>query len=451
MSLLIVHADDPLAVAHGQALALRLQAAGLVVLGSTPCHMLVREAVRLAPLAVVLQAPSLDAPLRAALQWLADSAPRPVIVVGAEAGPADGPLLLDAQVMAWLPGPCDAVALQAALALAVPRFGREQGLRAALAAAELRLDERKWVDRAKGELMQHQQLSEDDAFTLLRTASMQANLRVGEVSRGLIEAAQAADTVNRAGQLRMLSQRYVLGLALRCLPRPRPDDHLAETTQRLQATIDHLTALPLAGPLAGLLADTTTAWAALQRAGAAAGSGPTSVPAVGPKDGAARSAPGGPGTAVLMAAETCAEALLAAADALTAALEAASGRLNLRLVNQCGRQRMLSQRLAKQALLAGLLPENAAAGHAAGATQTVREFEATLAALEQAPLATDTIRAALAQARGQWQRLLDGLRRAGNGDAAAGRSTLARESAALLNSFEQLTSLYEHSMPVLLG
>lgn len=152
-----------------------------------------------------------------------------------------------------------------------------------------------------------------------------------------------------------------------------------------------------------------------------------------------------------MAAETCAEALLAAADALTAALEAASGRLNLRLVNQCGRQRMLSQRLAKQALLAGLLPENAAAGHAAGATQTVREFEATLAALEQAPLATDTIRAALAQARGQWQRLLDGLRRAGNGDAAAGRSTLARESAALLNSFEQLTSLYEHSMQVLLG
>ena len=455
MTLLIVHADDPLAVARGQALAAHLQAAGQAVLGTTPCHMLVREVVRLAPLAVVLQAPSLAAPLLAALQWLAGSAPRPVIVVGAEAGPAVVPELLDAQVMAWLPGPCDALALQAALALAVPRFEREQALRAALAAAELRLDERKWVDRAKGELMQHQQLSEDDAFTLLRTASMQANLRVGEVSRGLIEAAQAADTVNRAGQLRMLSQRYVLGLALRCLPRPRPDDHLAETTQRLQATIDHLSALPLAGPLAAQLADTTTAWAALQRAGLAAGAGPVVAPgasaSAGAGAGAARSAPGGPGPAALMAAETCAETLLAAADALTTALEAASGRQNLRLVNQCGRQRMLSQRLAKQALLAGLLPENAAAGHAAAATQTVREFEATLAMLEQAPLATETIRAALAQARGQWQRLLDGLRRAGNGDAAAGRATLARESAALLNSFEQLTSLYEHSMPVLLG
>lgn len=291
MNLLIAHADDPLAVAQGQALAAKLQAAGLAVLGTTPCRMLVREVVRLAPLAVVLQAPSLgmDAPLLAALQWLAGSAPRPVVVVDAEALPTDLPALLHAQVMAWLPGPCDALALQAALALAVPRFEREQALRAALAAAELRLDERKWVDRAKGELMQHQQLSEDDAFTLLRTASMQANLRVGEVSRGLIEAALAADTVNRAGQLRMLSQRYVLGLALRCLPRPRPDDHLAETSQRLQATIDHLTALPLAGPLAAQLADTTTAWAALQRAGLAAGAGPVVAP------GASASAGGGAG------------------------------------------------------------------------------------------------------------------------------------------------------------
>ena len=79
------------------------------------------------------------------------------------------------------------------------------------------------------------------------------------------------------------------------------------------------------------------------------------------------------------------------------------------------------------------------------------DFEATLAALEQAPLATEAIRAALAQARGQWLRLLEGLRRAAGSDGAAGRQQLARESEALLDSFEQLTSLYEHSMQVLLG
>ena len=144
-----------------------------------------------------------------------------------------------------------------------------------------------------------------------------------------------------------------------------------------------------------------------------------------------------------------AETLLLQADALTAALQAASGRRNLPIVNLCGRQRMLSQRLAKQALLSGLLPEPHAAAQAAEASLTARDFESTMAALEQAPLASDAIRAALAQARGQWQRLLAGLGR--GPDAAAGRAVLAHESDGLLATFEALTSLYEHSMQVLMG
>ena len=143
--------------------------------------------------------------------------------------------------------------------------------------------------------------------------------------------------------------------------------------------------------------------------------------------------------------------MLLQADALTAALQAASGRRNLQVVNLCGRQRMLAQRLAKQALLAGLLPEPQAAAQAADASLTIRDFEAALAALEQAPLASDAIRAALAQARGQWQRLLAGLRRTAGPDATAGRAALERDSDALLATFEALTTLYEHSMQVLMG
>ena len=438
MSLLIVTDEDPAALADGLALADRLQALAFAVVGVVPCHMLVREVIRLAPLGVVLQAPRLGPPLQDALALLASSAARPVLVVGAEGPPAAPQALVDLHVMAWLPGPGDAAALAVAWPLARMRFTHEQALVTALAEARARLDERKWVDRAKGVLMRHQQLSEDDAFALLRTASMQANLRVGEVSRSLIEAAQAADAVNRAGQLRMLSQRYVKGLALRGMPRPRPDDQLAETVQRLQDNLDHLAGQPLAAPVAAQLTVTREAWAALQAAGAAVGGGRAPAPA--------------DWTVRLAQAEACGEALLAQADTLTAALETASGRRHLQVVNLCGRQRMLSQRLAKQALLAGLLPADAAARHAADAAVTVREFEAALVALEQAPLATEAIRAALAQARGQWLRLLEGLRRAGSGtDAATGRATLARESEALLHSFDQLTSLYEHSMQVLLG
>ena len=437
MTLLIVTANDAAALQAGQDLAAGLQAGGLPVVGPAPCLMLVREVVRLAPLGVILLASGWDAPLQAALDLLASSAPRPVLVVGAAEWPTDRDLLIRSHVMAWLPGPVDPALLSAAWALARARFDHEQALRAAAAAAEARLDERKWVDRAKGLLMRHQQLSELDAFALLRTASMQANLRVGEVSRGLIEAAQAADAVNRAGQLRMQSQRFVKGLVLRGLPRPRPDDQLAETAQRLQANLDHLASLPLAERVAVQLTGTRAAWLALQ--------------ACSGDEAASRSAGGAAWISQLDEAERRAEALLAEADLLTMALEAASGRRKLQVINLCGRQRMLSQRLAKQALLAAVLPDAAAAAQTAAAVLTVQAFEAALLALEQAPLASEGIRAALAQARGQWHRLLDGQRRAGSGDAVAGRAALARESDALSNSFDQLTSLYEHSMQVLLG
>jgi len=434
MTLLIVCQDAPDTLPDAQLLGDRLQSAGLQVLATVPCHQLVREVIRLAPEAVVAWAPQGLGPMAAALALLAEGAPRPVVVAGAPDGPQDVAALVAAHVMAWLPGEPDGLTLAAALRLAVPHFERDQANQRELAAAQARLDERKWIDRAKGALMQHQQLSEDDAFALLRTASMQVNLRVGEVSRHMIEAAQAADAVNRAGQLRMLSQRYVMAMALRAVARGRSDDTLVQVAQRLQDNLARLAQLP-GGAHAPLLASTRQACNDLLAPGAhAAGAAPDACRA--PQ---------------LALADARAEALLANADALTSALEAASGRPHLHVVNLSGRQRMLSQRLAKQALLAGLLPGPQGAAHATAALQTVREFEAALVTLEQAPLSTEDIRAGLARARGQWQRLLEVLRQDDGPDRATSQAALGRESETLLQSFEQLTSLYEHSMQLLLG
>ena len=453
MTVLIVTADHPPTPATTSApvaLVDALQAAGHPVLGAVPCHMLVREVIRLAPQVVVAWlgggsggTAGLPPALAAALALLAAGAPRPVLVAGAAALPADVDSLLALHLQAWLPGPPDALALHAAIGLALPRFGREQALQLALQGAQARLDERKWVDRAKGLLMRDQQLSEDDAFSLLRAASMQANLRVGEVSRSLIETARAADAINRAGQLRMLSQHCVKALALRAGSAPgrvRADDGLEQTLQRMQDNLGHLASLQPDGLVANRLVDTLAASQALAQVARDASAAPTRAGT------AAR-----PWAPVLQQADTLAEVLLVQADGLTVALEEASGRHSLHLVNLCGRQRMLSQRLAKQALLAGLLAPAEATAQAAAAAFTMQAFEATMALLEQAPLATDAIRAALAQARGQWQRLLDGLRRATGADPDAGRSALGRESQALLATFEHLTSLYERSMQVLLG
>src|SRR6185369_9564547 len=65
-------------------------------------------------------------------------------------------------------------------------------------------------------LMRAQHVSEEEAFQLLRNASMQGNRRVGQVSRGVIESARVAQAINQAGQQRMLSQRLVKLYALAC-------------------------------------------------------------------------------------------------------------------------------------------------------------------------------------------------------------------------------------------
>jgi hypothetical protein len=133
-------------------------------------------------------------------------------------------------------------------------------------------------------------------------------------------------------------------------------------------------------------------------------------------------------------------------------LDHANARPHLHVVNVCGRQRMLSQRLAKQAILAGQLQGSQADAQAAAAVQSVQGFEQALAWLEQAPLSTGEIRAALARARGQWQRMLAAVRRAAAGvEPHEAARQLGRESEALLTSFDELTALYQHSMQGLLA
>lgn len=430
MPLLITCPDNTAALVEAQRWADRLQASGLAVAGVQPCHQLVREVVRLAPQAVLVVADRLDPALHHALALLAATAPCAVLLVGAPPADGDLPALLDQHLMAWLPGDVSAGALAPVLAQSLVRFRRDQSQRQALVDAQARLDERKWVDKAKGVLMRAQQLDEEAAFRLLRSTSMQANLRVGEVARSLVEAARHAEAINRAGQLRMLSQRHVKALALLADGRGRPDDLLADTAQRVQAHLEWLGGLSLPASMAAMLAAVRNAWSPLHQAAT----------------GLAQPSP-----LQLHDADALAECLLASADVLTAALEAAGGRGPMHVVNRSGRQRMRVQRLAKQALLATLLPPVLAQAQADSAAQTLRDFEQALTELEQAPLSSEAIRATLAQARGHWQRLRESLRRCDGPDAAAGRAAVARDSEALLDSLDQLTLLYEHSMQVLLG
>lgn len=87
------------------------------------------------------------------------------------------------------------------------RFRHEAVLAQALLEANNLLDERKVVDHAKTILIRARHLSDDDAFRMLRTASMRSNQRLAEVSGHIIQAARFADVVNRSGQTKPRPQR----------------------------------------------------------------------------------------------------------------------------------------------------------------------------------------------------------------------------------------------------
>lgn len=425
MNRLLLVLPDSDAEAPPEALRQVLADAGAAVIGWATCGTMVQEAAMLAPQQVLIHKPASIPELQAALQAWAGAPPHPVVVLSEPLAPEVHEALVGLGVLAWsCADALDAPSLHAVLARAQARWRREAALRDTLARSLAHLDERKWVDRAKGLLMTARGIGEDAAFGLLRGAAMHANLRVGELSRSVVEAAQWAEAINRAGQLRMLSQRLVR-LAVQALAgvdARRSRTLRAQSVERVKDNLDHLAGLPLDATSTQALAGVRAAWEALDTALAAR-----------------------PAAAALAAIDASAEALLLAAEALTDALESSGGRRALRIVNLCGRQRMRAQRLAKDALLAAMLPDGAWSAQLA---PTMDAFEASLLELERAPLSSPEIRAALSGARDEWLRLVRGVRQA---DRAEGRADLVRASEVLADTFDRLTASYEHSLQVIMS
>jgi AmiR/NasT family two-component response regulator len=194
-----------------------LQSAGVNVLGESASRSFVQEVIRSAADVVICYEKHPDDALFTNLTMLAASAPRPVLVFTCD--PDDGKI--EQAVLAGIHVyAVDGYApnrLRALIHVAQARFRHEQRLRAELAEINNRFDERKLVDRAKGILMRARQIPEEEAYRVLRSAAMQSKQRLGQVSQHVIHAALYGDAVNRAGQLRMLSQRLVKLYALRAM------------------------------------------------------------------------------------------------------------------------------------------------------------------------------------------------------------------------------------------
>ena len=401
------------------ALADDLAAVGLQVVGMADCTDLVQSVIKNEPDLVIIYDGRPGNALFEGIARVASSAPRPVVLFTPDPDAESIARATEAGVHAYVVNGYSQGRLRSVVHLAQARFRQDQAMRGELADLNRRFAERTLVDRAKGILMGARQLREDEAYRALRTAAMHGKQRIGQVSQTVIDAARYGEAVNRAGQLRMLSQRVVKLYALQCGPARLPEAAglLADSAGAVEANLAVL-ARSLSQPTFGDLLDAVARpWAALRDA-------LRSPPAV----------------ARLREMDALAEEVLLQAEQLTGNLEVAALATALHVINVAGRQRMLSQRLAKEALLGALL------GAPASTAGTEAELVAGFAYLSALPLSNADIADELARASACWSAFQVVLRQPGT---VAGQEQVARLSEELLQRFDRLTDQLERGMQAL--
>jgi len=115
--------------------------------------------------------------------------PRPIVMFSNDDAPDTIRDAMRAGVSAYVVDGLDAARVKSIVEVAVARFGEHQRLREELADANLKLEERKLVERAKGILMKARSMDEDEAFQALRRMAMDRGKRLGEIAQQVIDMA----------------------------------------------------------------------------------------------------------------------------------------------------------------------------------------------------------------------------------------------------------------------
>lgn len=431
MTAALVHVHGP---QGNKALVADLEAAGITVAAVVADRaQLLTAVVRHAPDVLVVDEPRPGEALFKVAAALLETAPCAVLLFTSDSDADQMERAIASGIHGYVVNGYSGERLRALVHLAQARFRHDAAQRKALQDVTSRLEDRRLVDRAKGILMRTRQVSDDDAFQILRTVSMHTNQRMGQVSQHIIHAARSAEDVNRAGQLRMLSQRLVTLYLLRQAGLAAQDWQapFEASVQRIAANLAHLAKNLSAATYGDLLQAVVQTWDALHTALQASAKAED-----------------------LERVDALAEQLLQGADRLTTHLESAGVAPPLRVLNMAGRQRMLSQRFAKYAVLGLLEGEGAAVRSEAGMAAARAAFEQALTTLNALPLSTPAIHRALEAAGIGWLQLLALAKDAARATGAERRErlrSLALASEYLLDVFEQLSEQYEHSMQTLAG
>jgi len=115
--------------------------------------------------------------------------PRPIVMFASDDAPETIRRAVRAGVSAYIVDGLDPARVKSIVDVAVARFREHQRLRTELAEANLKLSERKLVERAKGILMKARGMDEEQAFQALRRMAMDRGKRLVDIARQVIDMA----------------------------------------------------------------------------------------------------------------------------------------------------------------------------------------------------------------------------------------------------------------------
>ena len=147
------------------------------------------EVERLAPDVVIIDLDSPDRDFLEDMHALNRDNPRPIVAFTENDDPGRIRAAVRAGVSAYVVGGLSAVRVLPVLDVAIARFEQFQALQNELTDARNALAERKVIERAKGILMQQRRMDEESAYSAMRRMAMDRNLKLVELARSVIAAA----------------------------------------------------------------------------------------------------------------------------------------------------------------------------------------------------------------------------------------------------------------------
>ena len=187
----ITDPDDEQAKAlaeRSRSLRIGLLESGFNLIASLPADVFLTERLaQLQPDMIIVDAES-DA--RDALEHVVMAtrdARRPIVMFTNDNDTANARAAVAAGVSAYIVAGLQAERIRPILDVALARFEHEQALRAELTEAKTELKGRKTIDRAKGLLMQRQNLTEEAAYARLRKTAMDKNLKLVDLAQRMLD------------------------------------------------------------------------------------------------------------------------------------------------------------------------------------------------------------------------------------------------------------------------